>query len=144
MFKNIKDNLIIKDVELLSKLGFDIDEDMPYVFSSSIDPKLFYFDSIRNNDLESVKLLIYSNAIDVNYRFRMNKVSRSKGDLIALKEAITSYSFDVAEFLVEAGHNTDEFTIYLHSTDRDNLYYESFKQAKQFCEDHNIQYEEVE
>ena len=136
MFKNIKDQLLAQeDEDFLEKLGDGIN-----ILNKDIDPVFLYFESVRNNDLEMIKLLLYSNSVDVNYRFRFNKEKRVSSDMIPLKEAINSYSFDVAEFLIKAGHSTEDFSVVLYSSDADNLYYESYHRAIEFCENHNIDY----
>ena len=136
MFKNLKDQLLSQeDEEFLEKLGSGVN-----ILNKGIDPVFLYFESVRNDDLEVVKLLIYSNSIDINYRFRFSEEKRTDSDMIALKEAINSYSFNVAEFLIKAGHDTKGFSIILHSSDLDNLYYESYHKAIDFCEKYNIDY----
>ena len=143
MFTYLRNTLKL-DKESLDKYGFEDISDLKYFqFDPSIDPAILYFESIRNNDPIMVTILLYTNSVDVNFRVRMNKVRRTEADIIALREAITAYNFDMAELLIKYGHNTDEFTITFPKENRNNLYYESQKKAIKFCEDHNIKYEEV-
>lgn len=144
MFKHYLENIHTENEDFLNKIGYDEETDyIPRsIFSDNINSKLFYFESIRNNDLESVKLLLYSGSVDINCRVRFNTIRRTTADMIALKEAINAYSLEVAQFLIDMGHDTKGFTITFSKENDNNLFYESQKKAKQFCIDNCIDFKE--